>query len=150
MPNIKYRCQQRPKQWGPMRIIALLVVFFGGMLAAQEPPGISIDSGLDNGPKASIQIKWDVPPEDCESKVYRWNGDGFECLQTDRIRILTSHRNLNMLALTACQHKLTFMRAEKVLIAIHEDARRKCQKLGKVFDEEAVQCAGAIPRGDSK
>ncbi len=127
-----------------MRIVALLVVFFGGMLVAQEPAGISID----NGQEASIQINWDVPPEGCESKVYRWNGDGFECLPIDRIHILTSQRNLNMRALVACQQKLIFMRAEKVLIALYEDARRKCQKLGKVFDEEAVQCAGAIPRGD--
>ena len=127
-----------------MRIVLLLIAFFGGLLVAQEPVGITVDTGQE----ASIQINWDVPPEDCESKVYRWNGDGFECLRIDRIRILMSQRNLNMRALATCQKELTFMRAEKVLIAIHADARRKCQKLGKVFDEEAVQCAGAIPRGD--
>ncbi|KKL65838.1 hypothetical protein LCGC14_2150980 [marine sediment metagenome] len=140
--------------WGDLLLPALMLwaTFAVAMAeqAAQEPAAISVDNGLSihNREKSSIQIKWDVPPEDCESNVYRWNGDGFECLRIDRIRILMSQRNLNMRALATCRQELTFMRAEKVLIAIHEDARRKCQKLSKVFDEEAVQCAGAVPRGD--
>ena len=131
-----------------MRVVALLVVFFGGMLAAQKTGTILIDSGTEPvAPQVGTNLP-PKPPEGCESKVYRWNRDGFECLRIDRIRILKSQRNLNMRALATCRQELTFMRAEKVLIAIHVDARRKCQKLGKVFDEEAVQCAGAIPRGD--
>ena len=122
-----------------MRIIVLLIAFFGVVLAGQESKTITDDSG-----KLAV-LAVESGPLECESNVYRWTGESFECLLIDRIRLLISHRNLNMRALIACQKKVEFLRAEKVLLALHQDARIKCQKLGKLFDQETAQCAGAIP-----
>ena len=101
------------------------------------------------GKTEEVIVRWDVPPESCESKMYRWNGESLDCMTVDRSGILKSQRNLNMNAFRACKAEVTYLKNDIIVRAIHDDAREKCREFGKLFDKNTVQCAGSS-RGETK
>lgn len=83
-------------------------------------------------------------PPDCGANLYSWNGEEFECLSTDRIEILTTQRDLNFKALTACRTENDFLRSRAELEQIYQKSRTECAKLGRQFNELAAMCGKEI------
>ena len=112
-----------------------------------ETGTITLDRG---GTPTTISIDWDAPPEDCESKLYRWDGELLRCATTDRIGHVKLQRNHNMRALEMCQAEVTYLRGAQLLAAMNNEQRAKCREMGKVFDETEVICAGSLTPGEEK
>ena len=139
-----------------MRVIALLMIaacLYGGefdkaAVEAAKKAQIEIDRGeVITQPRVDPGEVVQIFPEACESKMYKWNGEELTCLTVDRPFILEAHRNLNMNAFRKCTAEVVFLKNKAVVQAIHNDAREKCREFGKLFDQEAVQCAGSITGG---
>ncbi len=94
---------------------------------------------------ANVLPNWDVPPMSCQSKLYRWNGESFECQQEDRADILMTQRDVNFKALTVCRTQITYLNAVTVMNAKHRPAEDYCATLGKHFDIDSVLCADPLP-----
>lgn len=144
-----------------MRIIMLVLIvpcLFAGEFdkvaveaAAKAKVQIEIDRGeIISQPAAVPGEVVQIFPEDCESKMYRWNGEDLACITVDRSGILKAHRNLNMNAYRKCMGEVVFLKNKAVVHAIHDDAREKCREFGKLFDVDTVQCTGSITGGITK
>ena len=155
-----------------MRIIAAFFVFSLVCFAQTLPPEITISShrieggivdkvitagvgiavgDLDGTTDTRFAINWDVPPEDCSSKTYKWNGEGFVCLEIDRIELLISQRNFHHAAQQMNEQRVEALNAQiqaQLVAAVMEKkqaiARESCRKRGKLFDLEAAECSGAL------
>ena len=112
-----------------------------------KPGEIILDRG---GIPTTISIDWDVPPENCESKLYRWDGESLRCATVDRLGHLMMQRDHNMRALRACREDVSYLRGAAVLTALDNDAKEKCRQMGKVFDKIKVICSGSLTPGDGK
>lgn len=133
-----------------MKIMTIVVFCCLATLSfAQQKTGIVVDDGSDIN-IATIYVNWDVPPEDCESELYRWDGETLRCATVDRLGILKMQRNHNMRALTTCRQEVTYLRAARLLEALHVNARAKCRQQGKIFDEDEVLCTDSIGKGEQK
>lgn len=98
----------------------------------------------------SSGILAEIKPENCESKLYRWDGEQLHCATIDRLGIMLLQRNHNMRALDTCRKEVTYLRGAALLAMMHNDARAKCREMGKVFDETEVICAGSLTPGEEK
>jgi len=114
----------------------LLIVFlFTFSLSAAE---INIYSG-----ESIIEVD---PNIDCNSKLFKFNGEDYVCVTVDRLGILKSHRNLNLNAYNACLADVTYLKNLAIVVEINRDATRKCNELGKIFDPIEVTCTGSMPK----
>lgn len=110
-----------------MIVRTLLLFVFCGLLSAAE---VSIE-GID-------------PPPPCESKLYSWTGERYECVKIDRLLVLISQRDVNFKALTACQKQVDFLRARAELETVYQKSRDECRAMGKQFDEIGALCADPL------
>ncbi len=95
------------------------------------------------GKTEEVVVSWNVPPEACASKLYRWDGASLQCAKVDRLEILKMQRDQEKRA-------VSFLRGAAILTSLYTDARAKCREMGKLFDTTEVLCTGSLTPGEKK
>ncbi len=91
---------------------------------------------------------WDVPPAECPSENYHWNGKMFICLEQDRVDGILSQRDHYYQVNLLCQQREVAGGTMREMIRLQDAARAECSKMGKKFDAKTYLCVGSLNKGE--